>query len=592
MDVLCWLMKGTENNSPWAWIIVGVVMLIPVCFSGQVFVSGKLLDKDTHQPVAYALISDAKRSVGSLSNEHGDFILELSQGMDSLIIESIGYVTKRMVVAGRTDLGEVLMMPEIAMLSEVNIRPEDDAFLFDLLESCRKNVYGDSHVAKAYLELKSFDSGGQIELLESYQNVRLRDYEIEELTLKTGRVALRKREGNFFLSMEATRAIALMKVLKPSDYFMNCPLSFPKKQARRKFRLHQKGKYTDESKHELMLISFKPSQGCTNCFEGRIIIDVTAKKIRQINYICQDCAIHPFVPVFPDDQLGKVSMNLTKKFDENGVLQQINFQYGVQYISRIGQENENRFEITTQAILHVYQIDQPFFAPQFYFPDGLSDYKKLAAIPEQLAFWNQRTEMRLDANVAENEKFFSHDSSMTNEELFRQQSEIRNRLLRYQYVQWSDRRILLGGVVDDTISHISDHVPLAERYRLKAQIFLDVNELGDSLVVTTKAIFDPYQSYYYLPQDSVTNAFINMYFDLAEVQRRKLEWNLSTGIQNKEAMLLEYQKSMEEFDGVTERFFRAVDRGTQKEKMMEWNDRLKAETGIDNLKLFGVYQHE
>lgn len=552
-------------------------------------VSGILKDEESGTAVAFAVISDLKRDHGTLSNESGAFLLGLKVPADSLVIESMGYVSKRIALAADDDLGVILLKPEITFLPEVNIVPEDDAYLFEMLQRCKKNHLSDKRISKAYFELKSLDDQGQIELLESYHNVHLNGMDISDIELKSGRVALRHHDRNYFLSMEGSKAVSMMRVFEHTSFFPEHPLSVSAKQAKKMFRLSKRGVFLDQEGHENILILYRPRNVCASCFEGRIIIDLTSGTLKQMSYSCKDCVSYPFVPVFPEDSIAHVKMEITKIFDGH-FLKQVRLRYSTEYHSRVGKEDAKTFEVSTNAVLHCYESDQPFFIPKFHFPESLNDYKRMAAIPMQTDFWKHRDEMHIDANVVEKDRFFAHDSSITNENLFKHDGMGFHRLMRYHYVHWSANRILLGQVVDDTLTRIPPSTPISERYQLTAQIFLDLMEHGDSLVITTDAIFDPYQSYYYLEQDSITNAFVNMYFDLCETERRVLDRELKTFCQDRSCVESRYESFIKKHEEVMQRFLREVDRGTAKDAMLRWNEKLKLETGIDNLRLFGVYQ--
>jgi hypothetical protein len=553
-------------------------------------VSGRILDGETREPVPYAVISDKDKSIASLSNDHGFFILQMKDAKDSIFISCLGYIQMSILIEEQLDLGNILLEPQLHILSEVNISPAEDDYLFEILDRCRRNQTRLKRSSKAFFELKSFDDFGQTELIEGYFNVHQRGGDIMELEFKTGRVGLQKNDHNYFLSLDGSKAITLMKAKGESPYFPDHPLAFAARLSKRKFWLYDKGTFRDALGHRIMLMSYRPKSSCGSCFEGRLMIDLDTFVLRQVSYVCSHCSSHPFVPLFPDDFLDDIHLNVTKNFDADGFLEQVQLSYKTVYISRKDKPEQNQFTIRTQALLSCYGDDKLFFIPRFVFPSTLNDYRKMAAIPDNPVFWQNRQEFQLDVNLASNEDFYNHPNTATIHDLAKGDSASGHRPLRYDYVHWSTKRIRLGEVVDDTIKNFPLNTPVSDRYRLVVQIYVDVNAFKDSLQLITSTVFDPYRSFYYLPKDSITQAFVNMYFDLVEVQRRKLHIELLDYCKTEEDVSERYDAFIPVHDKFMEHFLREVDRGTSRDHMKYWNEFLIQELGIDNLNIFGVYQ--
>ncbi len=61
------------------------------------------------------------------------------------------------------------------------------------------------------------------------------------------------------------------------------------------------------------------------------------------------------------------------------------------------------------------------------------------------------------------------------------------------------------------------------KYELNAQIYLDINKVKDSTQVVTATYYDSFISFYNLSINNNVHAFINIYFDLVEIERLKLQ---------------------------------------------------------------------
>ena len=80
---------------------------------------------------------------------------------------------------------------------------------------------------------------------------------------------------------------------------------------------------------------------------------------------------------------------------------------------------------------------------------------------------------------------------------------------------------------------------------------------------------------------------MNMYLDLLEIQRRKLEAQLAE-LQTLDWQQISelYQQRMNAFHQEVEVFNRQVNRGTIVFRLKEWNNKIKEALGVDNLAIF------
>ena len=76
-----------------------ILLLFIVLFSipaiSQVTLKGKVTDKNTHEPLASAVVNDSKNNNNALTNEDGNFILKNVGNEDLITITYIGYTTQK-----------------------------------------------------------------------------------------------------------------------------------------------------------------------------------------------------------------------------------------------------------------------------------------------------------------------------------------------------------------------------------------------------------------------------------------------------------------------------------------------------------------
>lgn len=84
--------------------------------------------------------------------------------------------------------------------------------------------------------------------------------------------------------------------------------------------------------------------------------------------------------------------------------------------------------------------------------------------------------------------------------------------------------------------------------------------------------------------DKQSDCFINMYFDLHEMARMELLEELKTNRNNNAQE--QYEGFMRKFSGKINEFLKAVDRGTSKKEMIQYNQYIYERLGIDNIDIF------
>jgi len=161
-------------------------------------------------------------------------------------------------------------------------------------------------------------------------------------------------------------------------------------------------------------------------------------------------------------------------------------------------------------------------------------------------------------------------------------------------VTWSgEKRLSLkkNKLKSDTITkYTSGNQPfLSSLYTIEAQIFLDINKKGDSLVHFSVTVFDVFQTFYNLPEEKQTNCFINIYFDLCEIERRKMEHTLSGKNYAFAQIDSIYKVSVQNLAKTKSVYMKEVFLGRNKDQLKKWNDVVYKELNIDNFMFFKPY---
>jgi len=561
-------------------------------------IEGRLQDVVSKESVPFARVYNKTAKQGTISSETGYFRIAVASENDSVEVKTIGYRTIFLKLDFKQTFYLVEMEPSTKELAEVEIQAESDAYLFEMLQKCRqfKKLVT---TGKSYFRLSSYYDTTQIELVEAYSNLNATGYDIETMDLKAGRLALKTFNDRYFTSQGGTQAITQLKLFDKNEYFPQTPLNMGSREGKKLFRLELNSAYLDEKRDSIYVINYRPKIGAPKNFHGKIWLNVTNKSIEKITMNCLSCENHPFLPLFPIDTVKDVDLNITKTFASKAkqmVFNHINFKYKINYVSRPKEQEENPYFIETTAVLYAYNFEEQFQVPKFDFKQPIVDYRKINAFPYNSFFWKNNNEYDLNDQNNETQRFFDDSSAITNVEFFRNYNSdwkssapmVRNRrFFESPFVHWSGNRVFLREMIADSTVKAAVGQEKSLLYNLEVQIYLDVNLYNDSLHILTKTVFDPYETYYYLPMDVKTNCFINMYFDLCEIQRRKLEDELRKTPDASPSILENiYDQFMLDAKKQQALFLKEVDRGTTEKAMQKWNEYILKEIGIDNVSLF------
>ena len=290
--------------------------------------------------------------------------------------------------------------------------------------------------------------------------------------------------------------------------------------------------------------------------------------------------------------MSNVNLSITKTYKEienKMFFNHIDFSYSFDYDSRIGKAEETKYSILTNAVLHVYDYKNRFFIPKFRFNvNCLRDYLKINAMPYNDFFWENKNEFEIIDQDNKNSLFYKKRGVLSSKNWF-SENQYFEKVFEGSFITWNGKRILMKEITNDTLlSKASNSVIIANKYNLSVKIFMDINTYSDSTNVVTSTVFDPWETFYHLPVDHTTNCFLNIYFDICEIERRKFEKNIQGLGNNKNEILRRYEEMNTKLDKLKNQYISEVDRGENRKKFEKWNQYVFENLGIDNIKLFNL----
>lgn len=553
-------------------------------------VEARIFDFTTSNPVPYASVYISGTGNGTLSNHSGYFKLSNVDINDTLIISFIGYEKLKIKTADAVKSDTIFLYPKTELLTEVVIL-SDDSFLYDLVSASKKKVAHDAKTSKTYFELESYVNQKQVELVECYYNGIFYGHDISALQLKNGRFALAPFGERLFMSTQTSEALIMNKLFENHPYFPVGPLALSRGQLKKQFYLSLRSKYKTDSLSCVYVIDFKPKDTSGTFFTGTVWIDSLQGSLLKVTHQITNATLHPFALIGRNDSLLNVCLQISKTFhpfEEGTYLNAVDFNYSFQYRYL---ENDSVQTITSRAILYAYDYKNLFTLPCFEFTESMyGDYVKILATPYNSIFWNNIHEFKLNDQKNENDLFFLNNGNKTSEKKHLNRADSLQWNFEKPYIRWSENRVIFREDLNDNIVQTKIGGVPSDFYNLKVQLYLDMNAFNDTLHVLTATIFDPFQTYFYYPINAVSLTFINVYFDLMEIQRRELEAEISAGEKNKEVVLKIYQNKMQNIKNISADYFKETERGTNEKAMLKWNDVVLKKLNIDNVALFNPYE--
>ena len=271
-------------------------------------------------------------------------------------------------------------------------------------------------------------------------------------------------------------------------------------------------------------------------------------------------------------------------------LAHIELTYDLSY--RMGDQQTRKLH--TVAILRPYDLGEPFFEPIFDTPYDRSDHCQITFLPYDSVFWSLNQGLvRTDRQEAALRFFADHGALVGHKD--RSFTDVDDLLFDGLYTVWSSTsRITRSTIVRSEPPSPIQGNTLAEnatqarstKVDIEATIYLDAYEGPGGYSVRSATILDVFGSRYDLPMESGTNAFLNIWFDLCEIERRRMERDLGYGTLTEEKVRTAHAETMERIERTTLRFEKETSMGKNVEAMQSWNELVLRELGLNNLALF------
>ncbi|MEI6577175.1 MAG: carboxypeptidase-like regulatory domain-containing protein [Bacteroidota bacterium] len=561
----------------------------------QISIQGTVRDSKRKAPLSFCGITLKSTKTSCIANEDGGFRINVNSEKDSIVISFLGYKSKTLVASSILNRPLIFLEPKDILIDEVVIHADDD-YLFDIMQECRERINRSlSHQAKAYFNLETEYQKQIVEMLACYYNATFNGNSIEELNLKNGRIGLAvTSDSSYFVSMNTSRAITYLNLTHNNEYLPKIPFQFSKNKMRHHFLLKMIAVY--ESGSPVYHIAFSPRINDGNSFHGEVWIDKSTYTLLKVTLSGENLKTHPFLPMWPKTSIDSVSISIMQTYELNdkaGILHDLNFSY-----SLIFKKKEFQRDVKTKGVMYFYDLEKPFILPYFDYDVTQSDYRKITFFPYNASFWNHSNGLLNTRKQSENLSFLKKNGLLLNynhkldaDLPINKLNLVHGKFFEDNYVYWSDTsRLSLkkNSICKDSLVNLNVQKVKADLYQFKAQVFLDVNEIGDSLHCFSATVFDVFDSFYKLTEEKTSNCFLNIFFDIYEIERRNMDKKLRESSHNKEQIDLIYKLTIETIEAQTALYLKKTQSGDNFAELKIWNDYVFKNLGIDNFMIFKI----
>lgn len=538
-----------------------------------------VFDQDSNQPIPYAHAVNLNTNDGYLSNEEGLITFVFSTNKDTLHLSHLGYDLKKILAGSIAPNSTITLSPSAYSLETVSVTARDER-AYTLLKKSKKRMRRIKNTrAKAFLSLETESEGKPIEFLQGHYNAEMELGSLESLELKAGRVALSQINDRYFVSLSTTHLLCNYSLINGGHLPFN---PYQVRRPKRYFDMKVVGENEDE-----VILSFIPMKNKDKAFEGKLWIAKSDYSILRITLKNDNVATHPFRPIKPNDKLENLGINLNITFhpDINQGIKDLQFAYVFDYYFEHlnGVEQPTR-RLKTNGYLFLYDNEKLFDLPLIEYKANHNDYRKISFLGFDPTFWNKYARITNTSSQIKKLEYFKNNGFIVNfyDNQFSDDGKV-STFFENNNIRWNaeERWYIKSKKID------LSRVEIIPKSKIEVQLFLDYYPIGDTMRYRSETILDVFTSEYYLPNTPQHNAFLNIYFDLCEIERRSLIQKLDKNASSKKIKEL-YEQTKDTLKKKLKTYSKKTNYGENLEALRSYNLDVFNALNINNFKYFGI----
>ncbi len=544
----------------------------------QTSVTARVLDAGNRMPLPYATVLLKGTTRGTITNFDGWFSLPLQSDRDSLRISFVGYRTLIIPFGPQLNGSHILLERAVQELGEAVIRPGED--LYTRVVAASNWLRRSPEVtSKLFYGMETHSDDQPVEVLQGYYSATYKAAMLTSLRFKKGRIGIAPKSDRHFINFNTARAFALMDIHAERGHYPLSPLSFtaPKKLKKAFYaELISSGTGPDAVDH----IRVQARDSTRGTFALDLWLVAGGEQVRSLELSCENCRKHPFVPLFPQGRIDSVDMRYKQTWTITApfIPEVMELEYNTAYT---GPDLNDRFH--THAIMHAFDHGNEFIPTLFKWRSGLEEYRMISWLPDDSVFWSRMTPPLPTERQLRDQAFIAEHDLRKNQ--WYDSLSVHWDLLMPVYKNWSATDRLNFWEITGIWSPKSWQPPDPNKVELYAQLYLDMDTTNGGLHWTSTAVFDPRNSVYMAEPQPWTEVFLRMYFDLCEIQRRKMEAELRRSDITVELARKIYEQHSRQLRNTLDTFMKHTRNGRDGSSLIPWNEKIAKELNIRNLTL-------
>ena len=262
--------------------------------NSQSIIEGRIMDKETSEPIPFAHMYDPENGLGTTTNLLGEFILNYPESLVSvsLRISHIGYTSTDIVLYSNSEFLELTLIPQSELLNEIVVSPKDP---YQLVEQCihsiKENYPTDGYTLSGFQREVITRGDEHVQLLEAEYSTILDDGESKSYLID-GRFAENKpyrikdnlwndKRGGFY-------ALGITSLGAPNQPSAETFLGVPTNKIENYYQLTYDGT-ADLATGNAYRISFQPFEKVKKpLVTGTLYIDIATNALVEMNYHIAD----------------------------------------------------------------------------------------------------------------------------------------------------------------------------------------------------------------------------------------------------------------------------------------------------------------
>lgn len=600
--------------------LITLVSIISLsCFS-QTKIEGFIYDKQSDEPLSYATVNVLNKSYYTITNENGKFQIDKKSisSKDSIEIRFIGFEIKRVSLSYFEENKKLSLNQAINKLNEIVINKElskqyakeNKKQIVDLLYSLiRKYRKIDTIIkSKAYISLRSSARNSPIEQIEGFynssQNLSLG---IKDLEVKSGRFS-QNREFAFY-SIHNTHILTDFELFRIHEQILPLyPGNMNLQSIKSKYIIEESG--CNKCSANDIIISFTPKKMNGKYFSGHFLFDKKNLVVKKIELKINDPLIEALSSIVSKDVISPKYLGLNILFNPLDLekIQSLDFAFKMNYNNGASTEY-----ISSKSFLYFYDYGKQF--NEVYYTNKIdfnNDYDKIIAQQSSTDFWKLNYQFPKSFEEQNSHIFMKKYGYMVNysstipanyikyinpsvlvwnkdkriewKSIKEKKQKEKKGINSYDYfykgkVQAADQE---GRSVSD--SRFGKKVKRKKDEKLTFSYVVDNYKNDDENIYLTKTIFDRNSSYYNKEISRHKLIYINIIFDIYESYRQGLQSQITDTMDFDEIKILCQQK-FDEATNTVKKFKSETRLGTNKQKLIFWNNKIKTKLNIDNFSL-------